>query len=122
MISLNATLIVQVINFGLAYIILRFLVFQPALNLILSQRRATQELQETIAHKKEKLEQQNIVRDEQWVACRNFFAQNRPPIEHPDRFVFRSITPSIERSSLSTDSVDSLAQQTADVLAAKIGV
>lgn len=121
MISLNATLIVQAIHFFIAYLILRFLLFRPALALMNKERSSIEQLHYTIAQTKEHVTKQQIVLCQEWEACRNFFVQNRPLIEHPDRFVFRSITPSPTYTSLPEKTIIHLADETADALAKKLG-
>lgn len=121
MISLNATLIVQAIHFFIAYLILRFLLFRPALALINKERSAIEQVHYTIGQTKEHLTEQQLVLREEWQACRDFFAQNRPLIEHPDRFVFRSITPAPTYTSLPEKTITHLADETAAALAKKLG-
>ena len=87
----------------------------------IKKKRTTKHLHTTIAQTKEDLTKRQLILREQWIACKEFFAQNRPPIEHPDRFMFRAITVEPTYKSLPEQTITELADKTADTLAKRLG-
>lgn len=78
----NATLLIQVINFFIAYGIVRFFIVKPLLALIqqedaqaASLAQAVQERQMTIENKRHELEVY-------WSECKDHFASHTPSISH----------------------------------------
>jgi len=95
MITINITLIVQAINFGIAYLLLRFLLFKPAIRIIAQEQAAEDKLHSNIAKQKAIHVEKERVYDVQIQTCHQFFVDNKPLVINPELMIFKGLTPSI---------------------------
>jgi hypothetical protein len=78
--TVSIALFIQIINFIVAYIIIRTLLLKPAVSEILQEEEHQARLQEAIDNtiKGNKEKEQTI--ESKWVACRNVFAKKSPGV------------------------------------------
>lgn len=95
MITINITLIIQVINFGIAYLLLRFLLFKPVVRLLAQAQAAEDRLHQSIARQKTLQAEKERLYNKQARTCHQFFLDNKPSIINPDLIIFKGLTPSI---------------------------
>ncbi len=120
MISLNATLIVQVINFGIAYILFRAILFKPAVATIEQERAHLDALNERIANDRKKFEDRKQVQREQWLLSKEYFGQHTPETLVGVNF-FRGITPSLSYTIPSEQVQEKKIQEAAHTIVTMIG-
>lgn len=97
--GINATLIVQAINFGIAYLILRKLVFEPAVSLVLKERSEEARIQDEVRRASEQnaYEKERLVLE--WKAEQATLASQMPELPE-ELFVLRRVKPDIATESL----------------------
>lgn len=109
--GINATLIVQAINFGIAYLILRKFVFVPGVTLVLEERAIEARLNDTVSRttKHTHFEQERLAVE--WAAEQKKLASHVPVLPE-ELFVLRHIKPEISADVLPSDHDLAQAQKT----------
>jgi hypothetical protein len=80
--NINATLIVQAINFFIAYLLFRFILLKPAYAAIVEEQEAKAALEQLIADDKQLIESRRQALAHQWRESVAFFRKNLPePID-----------------------------------------
>jgi len=77
----NATLFVQAFNFFIAYLMLRFLLFKPALKALEQERKEREHLDEVIDEREKTLAQKTEEKEKVWAEKRKAFQDAAPDIE-----------------------------------------
>jgi hypothetical protein len=80
--EINCTLIVQCLNFGIAYVILSRLVFKPVLESILDERTKRESMQETIVALQSTIENLQVKRAADWKYAQKHFGQSLKKIPY----------------------------------------
>jgi len=92
--GINATLIVQAINFGIAYLILRKFVFAPGIALVLKERAHEARLQTEVMQATEQIHSEQERLTAEWAAEQKKLATQIPALPE-ELFVLRHIKPEI---------------------------
>lgn len=96
MIAINLTLVVQGINFFIAYCLLRAYLLRPIVDFIASKELQEKQLRAYIANKKnEILDQQNKTKDD-WYSFQRKIHQSIPRLSAQKSVIFNNIKPSCE--------------------------
>lgn len=100
--GINATLIVQAINFGVAYLILRKLVFTPGVALVLEERAREARLNDEVFRSVEhaRVEQERLAAE--WAVEQQKLVEEIPLLPE-ELFVLRRIKPEITTAALPTE-------------------
>ncbi len=121
MINVNATLIVQAINFFIAYLLFRFILLKPAYQVITEENQNEAELQELVSRDKMALEEKKDEQLEQWRVCKQYCKDYIP--ELPDEAsLFRGIAPKVTISSLSKHELDTMKDRITKTIISLVGV
>lgn len=75
---INGTLLVQVVNFIGAYYLLRFFFIKPIYAVIEQEDGAQKKQHDALLEKKNKLQQQLVLKREAWLECQHYFMEHRP--------------------------------------------
>lgn len=78
--NINATLFVQIINFLIVYVLLRFFLFKPIITIIEHEEKQENILTDLIAQQKKSLEIQEKERQQHWNSCQEYFLSLHPYI------------------------------------------
>ena len=90
--NINATLIVQALNFCIAYFLFRFILLKPAYTLICERNRAKITIEKKVATAESDVADAQKRREAQWRACRKKCIKHAP--ERINRIaLFRGIAP-----------------------------
>jgi hypothetical protein len=100
--GINATLIVQVINFGIAYLILRHLVFAPGVTLVLEERVLEARLNEEVSRTTKEMHSEEKRLAFEWAAEQKKLVSHIPVLPE-ELFVLRHIKPEISVDMLPSD-------------------
>lgn len=100
--GINATLIVQAINFGIAYLILRKLVFAPGVALVLEERVQEARLNNEVSLATEHTQSEQERLAAEWAAEQKKLAMQIPVLPE-ELFVLRHIKPEISIEALPTE-------------------
>ncbi len=97
--NINATLIVQVINFFIAYFLFRFILLKPAYTIIVEEQETKALLEQLISDDKRLIAKREQELQEQWRENYVFFKKNLPePLDHVA--LFKGTAPKIKLPSL----------------------
>ena len=111
--EINITILVQIVNFTIAYVIIRTLLLKPAVAVILQEEKQRAEIDTSI----ENIEKANKAKEEtkayQWAASRQEFGEHAPEISESERVLRTQATvelpaiPEIDKKSIEpmTDSL-----------------
>lgn len=91
--NINATLFIQIINFGVAFLLFRFLLFKPAMAIIEQERVHVDSLNKLVETDRAHLEERRKQVREQWGDARKYFEGHVP--EPVSVNFFRGIAPKI---------------------------
>lgn len=118
--NLNATLIIQAINFFVAYILLRSLLLKPAVAAVQQERAQSGELREAIDHNHTLIDQKGDERNQQWEECHQMYTESKPAVEEQELYVFKQLSPDVEYPEISQEVVEQLVTQATDELVKKV--
>ena len=76
--NINATILIQIINFSLVYWLLRNLLFRPVVTVIDSELSEKVALVNLVDQQKKSIEIQEKERERHWYTCREYFRAHRP--------------------------------------------
>ena len=112
--NINATVIVQAINFFIVYVLLRFFLFKPAVAMLDSENSEEETLLGMINQQKKSIEIQEKERQRYWYACREYFKMHRPSCLLYDSIGCQTSSV-VDDSYMGLVSDDEIAQLAADV-------
>ncbi len=78
--NINATLFVQIVNFGIAYVLLRVLLLKPAVAAIQHDEQTQSSLVDQIAQSEKEVQALRDKRYQLWYACHAHFVRTSPPV------------------------------------------
>jgi F0F1-type ATP synthase membrane subunit b/b' len=76
--NINITVLVQMINFGIAYLVLRYFLFTPAIECVEQKNVEKNSILSMIEQLRQSLDIQKKARQQQWHECQEYFKQHRP--------------------------------------------
>ena len=81
--NINATIIVQIFNFCIAYWMLRIFLFKPVVAIIEHEKAQEQAIHDSIDQQRKSLEIQEKERLRHWYMCQEYFNTNQPDTVSP---------------------------------------
>ena len=118
--TLNGTLFAQAINFFIAYVLLRWLYFKPAIAQIKQEEESTTDVKNIISERSLAIERKQQQQKEHWLACQQYCQEQMPSIAKPDFLMFAVDTPAIEQFVCDEIKLKQLSNMVTDVLAQRI--
>lgn len=82
--TINLTLVVQMINFLMAYYFISKVLLRPAYEAIKSDENKTRQLHGLIEAEQERLDEKNDYKKRRWQMCQNYFYKNKPSLEQEE--------------------------------------
>lgn len=79
--NINLTLLIQAINFIIAYFIITKIVLKPAIEVFAKETEIDQKLHQSIEIAKEKVNKKEAFKQERWQVCQRYFKQHQPESE-----------------------------------------
>lgn len=117
--TLNLTLVVQMINFLIAYYFISKVLLRPAYEAVKSDENKARQLHALIEAEQEQLGQKNDYKNRRWQMCRNQFYKNKPSLEEEE--VLAHPSKMIEPAPEMTDArIDSEAHAIAEALKQRV--
>ena len=115
--TINATLFVQVINFWIAYVLIKHLLVLPVYRVICADDADDQQAHQAVERGKNRVEHHENEIQNLWKTCRTYFAQQAPEPIRPEQASVE--TPRDADSSDEMDVIDMVAveEQAYDTLA-----
>lgn len=80
--NINMTLMVQAINFGITYWIVRYFLFKPVITIIEREQAEEHALHDVIDQQKKSLEIQEKERQRNWTLCQEYCTIQQPQLSH----------------------------------------
>jgi hypothetical protein len=84
--NVNATLLVQMLNFFIVYLMLRRLLFKPVVAIIQHEESQEKALHDIIDQQKKSLDIQEKERQRNWYVCQEYFANHQPSAFQKQQF------------------------------------
>lgn len=112
--SINGTLFVQMINFGIAYWMLRKFLFSPVVKNIMHEQAVAASMVASIEQLQEKIKDKEQQAAEYWLDCRDYLLSKSPDYAESSKTFFvgeGSFDWHIDKQVLSRDVVDDLAKR-----------
>jgi len=117
--NINATLVIQAVNFFIAYWIMRIFLFKPALQVVEGEQAQQTKLNTIIKQQEQSITIKEDERQKHWQACHHYFRDNKPAIDQK-KLVGIEI-PEVLVATVPPTLVDELADETTQLLLKKIG-
>ena len=114
--EVNFTLVVQALNFFIAYIMIRKLLLVPVVRIITKQEEHHNLVQETIAQLEESIAKAKRSRRRLWENTRAYFSQKSPLVGDQDLHIFKGITPEVEVVTVDQQEKQALINRATDVV------
>ena len=86
MFAINATLLIQMVHFLVAYLLVRYGIIRPALAIIAQEDALSVSVHETIHVRRLAIEKKQQELDAYWHYCKQRFAQHSPSVMEPIRW------------------------------------
>ncbi len=109
--ELNVTLFIQMVNFFIAWFLLRMLYFKPAIAYLDQQQKEHDQLmaslhrwQNEISHKQEEV-------DQVWYALKSFSKEHKPATLDTNAVIFTHIAPELEQPSVDKRQIERLTKE-----------
>lgn len=118
--NINFTLIIQVCNFFIAYILLRRFFFRPVIGIITEEEIAKSTIYTAIEEQRQFLQSQREIGQKQWNDCRTYFMNRRPDSVLGYYGIFKNISPYISSHILSDIEIERYSVEIKKVLEEKI--
>jgi hypothetical protein len=80
--ALNLTVLVQVINFFIAYALITQLFLKPGYRAFKAEEDRMKQLKEALIHDQNELAYRELYKTERWQRCQSYFASHRPHIAY----------------------------------------
>lgn len=111
--NINATLLVQAINFFIAYLLFRIILLNPAYQAISEDNAHHESLQEQIESNQGQLDEITKLQKKQWVQLHQFYTKNKPTLLEDRLFkplpqTLKLAAPSAKEFSLIQENLTSL--------------
>ncbi|HEB41904.1 MAG TPA: hypothetical protein ENI08_02715 [Candidatus Dependentiae bacterium] len=117
--NINVTMVIQAINFFIAYWVMRIFLFKPALQVIQGEQIEQTRLDTIIRQQEQSITIKEDERQKHWQACRDYFRDNKPFIDLT-KLVVKEM-PEVSIPVVRQELIDKLADETQQVLIQKIG-
>lgn len=117
--TLNGTLIAQAINFCIAYCMLRWLYFKPAITQIQQEEAITTQVKNAIAERSLTIEHKQQQQKKYWLECQHYCQERMPSVQKP-AVTMKSTVPAIEQLSYDVTQLKQLSDTVVDVLVQRI--
>ncbi len=118
--TLNGTLVAQAINFFIAYVLLRWLYFKPAIAQIKQEEESTTDVKNIISERDLAIKRKQQQQKEYWLACQQYCKEQMPSIRKPDFLAFVADAPVIEQLVCDETELKQLSNVVTDVLVQRI--
>jgi hypothetical protein len=76
--NINLTLVIQIINFLIAYVLINSLFLKPGYRALKADEDRLRQLRGALVHEQEILAQKEHYKKDRWRSCQNYFSANRP--------------------------------------------
>lgn len=106
--TINLTLVVQMVNFLIAYALLTKLLLKPGYEAVKSDENRGRQLRALIQQSQEKLAERQTYKKNRWQRCQDYFYTNKPVVEIKPLFTLTRQTLA-RPPSLSADELKELA-------------
>jgi superoxide dismutase len=120
LININATILVQILNFGISYYLFKTLLFKPALAVIEHDNAFLNSLNKRVEDDRVMLDERKQKQREQWMVTREFFKQQGPHIE-PVAYFFQGIAPAIVYTQPSEQEIQMQTKKLTDAIVERLG-
>lgn len=105
MMTINITIIVQMLNFGIAYALLYSLFFKPTVALLHDEQESYRAIENIIVSGKAVCLEKEQELDMQVQSCKQFFKDHKPRVQDLYLVVLKELTPSITPQPLDAQSI-----------------
>ncbi len=120
MIEVNATIFVQIINFFIAYLLFRFLLFKPAHHIILQQESDLKDLNDRIQDTQKRVHDKQMYQYTQWQQCHDYYITNVPQVPAKVELL-RGVIPSLRYEIPENARLEQLITKESDRLVTLLG-
>jgi hypothetical protein len=118
-VTLNGTLVVQAINFCIAYWLLRWLYLKPAIAQIHQEEAVVIHLKSTIVDRSLIIDQKKRQQKEYWLACQQHCQERMPSMAQPDTVSLQGL-PALEQPTYDPAALRKMSDTITDVLVKRI--
>lgn len=115
----NATLVVQAFNFFVAYLLLRFLLFKPAVRALHQERDEKEHLESLATQREQGLVETAEEKKRAWQEFQKRFAQTSPPVRGA-RVVHPDVEPAKKSELPSENELNKLVQDVQEAIVKKV--
>jgi hypothetical protein len=118
--NINATLLVQVGNFFIAYFLFRIILLRRACQVIDQEDAYRESLNEQIMHGREQFDEKKALQRKQWLQLHQFYKKNQPTLlDH--QVVFHEGGSFVSIEQLSMQEIETLAHQMSTTIVERVG-
>ncbi len=117
--ELNVTLFIQMINFFIAWFILRMLYFKPAIAFLDQQQKEHDQLVATLRRWQSNITLKEHEINQVWSTLKVFSKDHKPDSMPSDFFIFKHIAPELEQLSVDPKQIDRLTKEVKQIIITK---
>ncbi len=114
--ELNVTIFIQMINFFIAWFILRVLYFKPAIAFLDQQQKEHDQLVAILRRWQTDITGKEHEIDQVWSSLKLFSKDHKPDSMHPDVVIFKHIAPALEQPLVDKKQIDRLTKEVKQII------
>ncbi len=118
--NLNATIVVQALNFFITFWIVRFLLIKPVMAALSADQKVINDLQSSIESSKQHITCTMVQRERMWDSARDVFVHELPAAVQASEIIFKDLTPSLEYALLSEKDQEAFVSQSAQKIVQRL--
>jgi len=116
----NLTILVQAFNFFLVYLLLKYLLFKPAVQYLKNEEREKKYIEDGISEQQNLLEQKIETKNQTWKKYQGYFKKHNPETR-PTFFTLEEMEKEPEILELSQDDIDRFSEKMQKALIERVG-
>lgn len=121
MLDINCTIIIQMINFFIGFLMLKYLLFKPAAKHILEEENAEKSIKRKILGQKKLLEKKIEEKNQIWQKYEKYFKKNCPKKITSEQNKFEETQIEAQASEISNKEIEMIALHAQKILVERIG-
>lgn len=117
--TINATIIIQIINFILGYFLISKFLLKPVYDTLKQEDHYKQNLGSKLHHEADKVIGKEETKRKHWLACQSYFNEHKPQL-HADEYQENNKNLSIQTKDIDSKKIEEIEQKIIQKLKTKI--
>jgi hypothetical protein len=119
--GINITILIQIVNFLIAYVIIRTLLLKPVVTVILNQEAHQEELNLTLQNLEKGNQAKEAILAQDWESCKKEFKEHAPKIQEAQKMLEQPTPENLpEIPAIDKKTIEPMTNQVADQISERL--